>query len=58
MVAVWNNVSSWWQSAAVQCVRQEFCERYAHIPGKPLEVMETLFRKIVDRNNMALHPGV
>lgn len=48
MAAVWDDVSGWWQSAVVQSVRQEFCERYAHIPEKPLDVLEKLFRAIVD----------
>ena len=54
MAAVWSDVSGWWQSAAVQCVRQEFCERYAHITEKPLDVMEKLFRAIADSNGTAL----
>lgn len=54
MAAVWDDVSGWWQSAAVQSVRQEFCERYAHIPEKPLDVMEKLFRAIADSKDMAL----
>jgi putative transferase (TIGR04331 family) len=46
MAAVWNDVSGWWQSAEVQTVRQEFCENYAHLPEKPLDVMARLFRDI------------
>ncbi len=56
MAAVWDDVSGWWQSAAVQSVRQEFCERYAHIPEKPLDVMEKLFREIADGKDTALAP--
>jgi len=40
MATVWDDVSCWWESAAVQSVRSEFCERYAHIPEKPLVVLE------------------
>jgi putative transferase (TIGR04331 family) len=46
MAAIWDDVTVWWESATVQSVRQEFCERYAHIPEKPLDVMETMFREI------------
>jgi putative transferase (TIGR04331 family) len=46
MVAVWDDVAAWWGSEAVQLVRREFCERYAHKPEKPLDVMEKLFREI------------
>jgi putative transferase (TIGR04331 family) len=48
MAAVWDDVSGWWHSAEVQLVRQEFCERYARIPEKPLDVLEKLFRSIAD----------
>jgi putative transferase (TIGR04331 family) len=44
MAAVWNDVAGWWESAGVQSVREEFCERYAHIPEKPLNVMAKIFR--------------
>lgn len=47
MVAVWHDVPGWWRSAEVQAARQAFCERYAHIPEQPLEVMASLFREIV-----------
>jgi putative transferase (TIGR04331 family) len=46
MSEVWDDVAGWWQSAAVQLVRREFCERYAHIPEKPIEVMGKLLREI------------
>ena len=48
MVAVWDDVSGWWESAAVQLVRREFCERYAHIPEQPLDVMKDLFLNLAD----------
>lgn len=51
MATVWDDVSGWWESAAVQSVRREFCERYAHIPEKPLELMGKLFRKIADTHH-------
>ena len=46
MAAVWDDVAAWWGSEAVQSVRSKFCERYAHIPEKPLDVLEKLFREI------------
>lgn len=51
MITVWNDVSGWWESAEVQSVRREFCERYAHIPDKPLELMGKLFREIADTHH-------
>lgn len=48
MAAVWDDVSGWWESAAVQLVRREFCERYAHIPEQPLDVMKDLFLNLAD----------
>lgn len=51
MAAVWDDVSGWWESAAVQSVRREFCERYAHIPDNPLELMGKLFREIADTHH-------
>jgi putative transferase (TIGR04331 family) len=49
MAAVWSDVSGWWQSAVVQTVRQEFCEHYAYLPEKPLDVMAKVFRDISRR---------
>jgi putative transferase (TIGR04331 family) len=46
MAAIWHDVPGWWQSAEVQTVRQAFCERYARIPEKPLEIMANIFRTI------------
>ena len=46
MAAVWDDVAAWWESVAVQLVRQKFCERYAHIPEQPLDIMEKLFCEI------------
>ena len=48
MAQVWDDVSGWWQSAAVQTVRKEFCVQYAHIPEKPLDGMKSLFRTMAD----------
>jgi putative transferase (TIGR04331 family) len=56
MAYVWDDVPGWWQSAAVQAVRQEFCERYAHIPENPMEVMEKLFRAIAEGKDTAPAP--
>jgi len=46
MVMVWDDVADWWESSAVQSVRREFCKRYAHIPDRPLDIMEKLFRDV------------
>jgi putative transferase (TIGR04331 family) len=46
MASVWNDVSSWWESAEVQAVRVDFCDRYAHFPSKPLNIMARLFRQM------------
>ena len=46
MASVWNDVSSWWESAEVQAVRMDFCDRYAHFPAKPLNIMARLFRQM------------
>jgi putative transferase (TIGR04331 family) len=51
MAEVWDDVDGWWQSAEVQLVRSEFCERYAHIPDKPLDVMNKLFREVAEIHN-------
>jgi putative transferase (TIGR04331 family) len=47
MITVWDDVSSWWWSQAVQEVRGKFCERYSRLPDKPLAVLESVFRKAV-----------
>ncbi len=46
MAEVWNDVSGWWDSEEVQSVRVEFCERYARIIDKPIDVMTSLFCEI------------
>ncbi len=46
MVAVWDDVAAWWESAEVQSARLEFCKHYAHLPEQPLDIMEKLFREI------------
>jgi hypothetical protein len=56
MAQVWDDVSGWWQSAAVQTVRKEFCVQYAHIPEKPLDGMKSLFRTMADCRGAAV-PG-
>jgi putative transferase (TIGR04331 family) len=53
MAQVWDDVSGWWQSSAVQSVRKEFCDRYAHMPKEPLEAMNKLFRCIADVSGKA-----
>ena len=54
LVTIWNDVSGWWESAQIQMVRKEFCEYYAHIPEKPLDVMEKVFRNITNTNSIAV----
>ena len=51
MTDIWDDVSGWWESTAVQTVRREFCERYAHNPEKPLNGMAKLFREIIADHN-------
>lgn len=46
LVAIWNNVSSWWESTEVQTVRKLFCKQFAYIPEKQLDEMEKIFRDI------------
>lgn len=46
LMAVWADVSAWWNSSAVQAARKEFCERYANTPKNPLKIMEALFCNI------------
>ena len=46
MIAIWNNVSEWWESNEVQRERKIFCKRFAHIPQRPLDELEALFKGI------------
>jgi putative transferase (TIGR04331 family) len=46
MIEIWDDIPAWWQSVSVQNNRKEFCDRYSHIPEKPLDVLETIFRNI------------
>jgi putative transferase (TIGR04331 family) len=39
---VWNDISAWWQSAAVQEPRQKFCERYARTEPRPVRTLARL----------------
>ena len=42
---VWDSVESWWQQAAVQEARKQFCERYARVSQNPVfELKETIFK--------------
>ena len=36
---VWDNILNWWEDANLQAVRRDFCERYARIPDRPLDVV-------------------
>lgn len=49
MSAIWNDISAWWGSVEVQSVREDFCERYANIPEKPLDAMKKIFCNITDK---------
>ncbi len=55
MAEVWDNVSSWWQSAEVQSVRQEFCDQYAHMTEDLLNAMEKLFRYIAANKSASVN---
>ena len=44
---VWDNILNWWENANLQAVRRDFCERYARIPDRPLDVMSKFFNKAV-----------
>lgn len=55
MAAVWSDVSSWWESVGVQSVRQEFCERYAHVPERPLDGMEQFFRNFANSQGAGMN---
>ena len=46
MSEIWNNVEGWWFSKEVQSAREEFCNYYAQIPKKPLNIMKDLFNEI------------
>lgn len=46
MAQVWNNIDAWWQSEATQRVRREFCASYAHLPERPLEMIEKELRDV------------
>jgi putative transferase (TIGR04331 family) len=50
MANVWADVDAWWHSDAVQRVRREFCAMYAHIPVRPLDMMEKIFRHLTSQN--------
>ena len=58
LVQIWDDVSGWWQSAAVQTVRKEFCVQYVHIPEKPLDGMKSLFRTMADSRGAAVPSSI
>jgi putative transferase (TIGR04331 family) len=47
MAQVWDDVGNWWQSESTERVRREFCQIYAHIPERPLDLLEQIFRRVV-----------
>ena len=44
---IWNNLNDWWNEEGLQNVRREFCNNYAHTPGKPLDRISQLLGDIV-----------
>lgn len=50
MTAIWDDVSGWWESPAIQSVRKQFCDRYAHTPERPLATIEKLFSEIAGQH--------
>lgn len=46
VIKVWGDVGAWWKSEEVQSVRREFCEKYAHIPDRPLVKISKIIRKV------------
>lgn len=51
LTEIWEDVGGWWQSASVQSVRQEFCDRYARAPNRQLDLVAQLIRKIAGNNS-------
>lgn len=54
MAEVWDDVAGWWQCPEVQSVRHEFCEEYAHIPRKPLDLMKKQLRATADAYQVSI----
>jgi putative transferase (TIGR04331 family) len=46
MTEVWDDVDGWWYDLKTQKAREVFCERFAHIPAKPLDSMASLVREL------------
>lgn len=46
MAEVWDDVDGWWYDLKTQKAREVFCERFAHIPAKPLDSMASLVREL------------
>lgn len=46
MTMVWDDVGTWWNSAPIQAVREEFCYRYSRMPEQPLEDLEQVLNRI------------
>jgi putative transferase (TIGR04331 family) len=49
MVAVWDNVASWWKSNAVQNARRKFCKRYVNIEDESLNRLEIVIKDIISQ---------
>lgn len=47
---VWNDVAGWWNQAAVQEVRQSFCERYSRMPLRPLHEIKEHLTNVMPRH--------
>jgi putative transferase (TIGR04331 family) len=46
MVKVWDDIDAWWYDPKTQKAREIFCDRYARIPAKPVEILTQFFRSI------------
>jgi putative transferase (TIGR04331 family) len=49
---IWEDVDAWWQSAAVQEVRECYCRSYANLPDNLLDRVETVLRDVIAESEM------
>ncbi|MCH4903854.1 transferase [Cylindrospermopsis raciborskii CHAB3438] len=49
MAIIWDDIDAWWYDPKTQKAREVFCDRYAHIPARPLESLAQLFRGIAEK---------
>jgi putative transferase (TIGR04331 family) len=50
MATIWDDIASWWESDEVQSARSDFCKQFSHIPEKPLDKLEAIFKDAVRPN--------